>query len=49
MPYRAADRAAMYPFRVLSERGMLMSTYEEFMIILTAGLLIVAILNMKNK
>jgi len=26
-----------------------MSTYEEFMIILTAGLLIVAILNMKNK
>ncbi|MCD7867646.1 MAG: putative holin-like toxin [Clostridiales bacterium] len=28
---------------------MLMSTYEEFMIILTAGLLIVAILNLKNK
>ena len=26
-----------------------MSTYEEFMIILTSGLLIVAILNLKNK
>ena len=26
-----------------------MSTYEEFMIILNAGLLIVAILNLKNK
>jgi len=26
-----------------------MSTYEEFMIILTAGLLLVAILNLKNK
>ena len=26
-----------------------MSTYEEFMIILTFGLLIVAILNLKNK
>ncbi|MGN1151319.1 MAG: putative holin-like toxin [Lachnospiraceae bacterium] len=31
-------------------KGMvLMSTYEEFMIILTIGLLIVAILNLKNK
>ncbi|MGN0332949.1 MAG: putative holin-like toxin [Lachnospiraceae bacterium] len=28
---------------------MLMSTYEEFMVILTIGLLIVAILNLKNK
>nr|DAI68151.1 MAG TPA: Putative Holin-like Toxin (Hol-Tox) [Caudoviricetes sp.] len=27
----------------------LMSTYEEFMIILNTGLLIVAILNLKNK
>ena len=27
---------------------MLMSTYEEFMVILTFGLLIVAILNLKN-
>ena len=33
----------------LMERMMLMSTYEEFMIILTIGLLIVAILNVKNK
>ena len=33
----------------LAEGGVLMSTYEEFMIILTAGLLIVAILDMKNK
>lgn len=28
---------------------MLMSTYEEFMVFLTIGLLIVAILNLKNK
>ena len=33
----------------LAERMMLMSTYEEFMVILTTGLLIVAILNLKNK
>lgn len=33
----------------LSGRMMLMSTYEEFMVILTMGLLIVAILNLKNK
>ena len=33
----------------LMERMMLMSTYEEFMIILTIVLLIVAILNVKNK
>ena len=33
----------------LTERMMLMSTYEEFMIILTTALLIVAILDMKNK
>ena len=33
----------------LAERMMLMSTYEEFMVILTIGLLIVAILNLKNK
>ena len=29
--------------------SIIMSTYEEFMIILTAGLLIIAILNLKNK
>ena len=37
------------PVPSLAERGMLMSTYEEFMIILTVGLFIVAILNLKNK
>lgn len=31
------------------EGVIIMSTYEEFMIILTAGLLIVGILNLKNK
>ena len=36
-------------FYVTNERMMLMSTYEEFMIILTIALLIVAILNVKNK
>ena len=45
----AADRAAMYPFRVLRKGEMLMSTYEEMMIILTVAMLIVSILNMKNK
>lgn len=33
----------------LTERVVLMSTYEEFMVMLTFGLLIVAILNLKNK
>ena len=33
----------------MTERMMLMSTYEEFMIILTTVSLIVTILNMKNK
>ena len=33
----------------MTERMMLMSTYEEFMVILTTASLIVAILNMKNK
>ena len=32
----------------LMERMMLMSTYEEFIVILTIALLIVAILDMKN-
>ena len=32
----------------LTERMMLMRTYEEFMIILTVALLIVAILDMNN-
>lgn len=33
----------------LTEGVVLMSTYEEFMVILTVALLIVSILNMKNK
>ncbi len=33
----------------LAERMRLMSTYEEFMVMLTIALLIVAILNLKNK
>lgn len=45
----AADRAAMHPFRVLRKGEMLMSTYEELMIIIAVAGLIVAILNMKNK
>ena len=32
-----------------AERMMLMSTYEEFSLILTVALLIVSILNMKSK
>ena len=46
---RTADRAAVHPFRVLWKGVVLMSTYEEFMVILTVALLIVAILNLKNK
>lgn len=38
-----------HPFRVLQKVVIIMSTYEEFMIILTIRLLIVAILNPKNK
>lgn len=34
---------------ILLERVTLMSTYEEFMVILAVALLIVAILNYKNK
>lgn len=46
---RAADRAANAPVPSLAEKGMLMSTYEEFMVILTAALLIMAILNYIKK
>ena len=49
MPARAADRARMPPIPSLAEGVVLMSTYEEFMIILTTASLIIAILNMKNK
>ena len=33
----------------LAKRMILMSTYEEFMILLTSASLVVAILNLKNK
>lgn len=46
---RAAGRACGHSFRVLWEGVVLMSTYEEFMVLLTVALLIVAVLNMKNK
>ena len=46
---QTAGRAAVHPFRVLRKGVVLMSTYEEFMVILTVALLIVAILNLKNK
>lgn len=36
-------------FETLRKGVVLVSTYEEFMIILTTALLIVSILNMKNK
>ncbi len=39
----------MFPFRVLWKGGMLMTTYEEFMVILTVSLLIVAILSLRDK
>lgn len=47
LPGRPGD--VLHPFRVLRKGVVLMSTYEEFMVILTVALLIVAILNMKNK
>lgn len=37
------------PLSTLRKGMELMSTYEEFMIILTVGLLIVSILNIENK
>lgn len=39
----------LHPFRRSCERGGTMSTYEEFIIIITVAGLIVSILNMKNK
>lgn len=44
----AAGRACSPSVPSLAERMMLMSTYEEFQIILGVALLIVAILNMKK-
>lgn len=48
LPGQPGGRAAI-PFRVLWKGVVLVSTYEELMVILTVGLLIVAILNLKNK
>ena len=45
---RAAGEACSHPFLHFAERVMLMSTYEEFMVILTVALLIVAILNYRK-
>ena len=45
---RAAGEACGHPLLHFAERVMLMSTYEEFMVILTAALLIVAILNYRK-
>ena len=42
-------RGVLVPDPSLAERGKLMSTYEEFMVILTVAGLIVSILNLKNK
>lgn len=46
---KAADRAAMLPIQSCGKGEWLMSTYEEMMILLTFAMLIVSILNMKNK
>ena len=42
-------RAAFHLFRSLAEGVVVMSTYEELMIIIAVAGLIVTILNMKNK
>ena len=46
---RAASRAAAVPALSLGREGCLMSTYEEFQIILGVAMLIVAILNYTHK
>lgn len=45
----AAEGCLCHSVLVLGKEWCLMSTYEEFMVILTIALLIVAILNLKNK
>ena len=47
--YPGSRGTCFHPFRVLRKGVMIMSTYEEFMVLLTIGLLIVAILNYKHK
>lgn len=46
LPGESGDMLSSVPS--LKERMMFMSTYEEFIVILTVALLIVAILDMKN-
>lgn len=46
---RGAGGRALTQSETLRKAVIIMSTYEEFMVILTVGLLIVAILNLKNK
>lgn len=46
---QAAGRACIPSVLSLDRRMMLMSTYEEMQILLTFALLIIAILNLKNK
>ena len=46
---RVAGGRALTQSETLRKVVIIMSTYEELMVILTVGLLIVAILNLKNK
>ena len=46
---RQLGGTAFHSFRSLTEGVVYMSTYEEFMIILTVGLLIVSILNYTHR
>ncbi|MBD5543940.1 MAG: hypothetical protein HDR01_06815 [Lachnospiraceae bacterium] len=46
---RVAGGRAFTQSETLRKVVIIMSTYEEFMVILTISLLIVAILNLKNK
>lgn len=46
---QAAGGRALTRTEYLSGEVIIMSTYEELQIILTIGLLIIAILNLKNK
>ena len=46
---RGAGGRVLTQSETLRKVVIIMSTYEEFMVILTVGLLIVAILNLKNK
>ena len=46
---RAAEGACWFPIRVLRKGEILMTTYEEMQILLTFVLVVIAILNLKNK